>query len=643
MSCKDKIKLLTFLIFGCYQISISAENIDILLSKYEEAADLSKKTRTESLGHYTVITRRDLDVMQAYNLSDVLKSLKLHSYLPNRFGIYQLTSAGSSAGINTSYRLYIDDHEVSSINTDNPFLIFDNYPLDGIDHIEIYYGAGAVRLGNEPSLIIIKLYTKEPSRENTALVRASASTRKDHSLSFNDARVINPNLSYNLVVNHTYLNFPSYHIAGGSISRDTRGSFVFFKIKYHDTTIDVSYAGVNRDAFGGLAVDFSPTISKTKSEDFYINITQRLLEDRSLKLNLSFDTNTRKGEFGNELQGGGVFASQFYPYPPDPLRIPLYYYENRKLNKYMFYISKEFKTDKNVLLTGVSYKIKENNIENIKYTTLSGATELHQILPINRINLFTVFVEDQFNLTDRHLIFTSLKYDNYQRDGGFRDISEYVARFGFTSFIWEKMYLKGFLTRTYIPPSFFEMEMSRQPEELKCEKLKGASLELGYKTDGHSIKLFYGYANAKDMITYLPYAQNISKTLTGHMFVVDYEYMFNQNNKVSMNIFKTFNDFDGFSSTAGGSIKLFNSKGVFDVYNELTYRGGYTVYGKKIDSSLNYNIALKLTLSRNISVGIKGENLFNSSPKSVFVVPSGSTLVLPSFDRRFIVNVEKVF
>ncbi|MEZ0323513.1 MAG: hypothetical protein ABWJ98_04290 [Hydrogenothermaceae bacterium] len=341
------IKILAFSLLTVLPFVSYGKDIKEILSEYEEASDLSNKTKIENLGHYIVITRRELDIMQAYTLTDVLKSLKLYTYIPNRFGIYQLVSAGSSVGSNTSYKLFIDDHEVSSIHTDSPFLIFDRYPLDNIDHIKIYSGAGAVRIGNEPSLIIIKLYTKEPSRENASVLRTSVSSRRDYTISFNDARVIK-DISYNLLISRSYENFPTYRLFSTNLSRDTKRNYLFLKLNYQDTSLDISFADVKRDAFGGLAVDFSSTFSRTSSQDFYINLTQKFLEDKSLKLNLSVDINRREGEFANDLAGGGVFLAPIYPDNPtsDSLKIPTYYYEKRDFNKYTLYISKEFKTEK---------------------------------------------------------------------------------------------------------------------------------------------------------------------------------------------------------------------------------------------------------------------------------------------------------
>lgn len=170
-------------------------------------------------------------------------------------------------------------------------------------------------------------------------------------------------------------------------------------------------------------------------------------------------------------------------------------------------------------------------------------------------------------------------------------------------------------------------------------------MRLNIKKEKHKVNLFYGYAKAKDMIVFTPVAQNINKKLEAQFLSVDYEYKINFGNKISLNVYKTFNNSDEFSSQDGGSIKLFNSNDRFDLYNELIYRKGFTLYGKKIDDSFDYNLGLSYKLDRNLSLKFKGENLLNSSPKSVFIVPKpvDDILVLPSFYRRFIFSIEKVF
>ena len=77
-----KILLLMLMLFS---FSV-AEGIDSLLQEYEKNSELSNKTKDESAGNLIVYTRDDLERMQAESLQDVLKSLRLFSYIENRIG-----------------------------------------------------------------------------------------------------------------------------------------------------------------------------------------------------------------------------------------------------------------------------------------------------------------------------------------------------------------------------------------------------------------------------------------------------------------------------------------------------------------------------------------------------------------------------
>ena len=147
-----------------------SQNISKLLSIYNSKSDLSYQTRKESLGHWIIITRQDLRRMQAYTLEDVLKSIPIFNYGPNESGNYSLTLGGFAYDYYNQFAIYINDHIVNS-GFNGDFDLYADYPLNDVDHIEIYLGPASVILGNVPKLVIIKIYTKKPSRENISSLR----------------------------------------------------------------------------------------------------------------------------------------------------------------------------------------------------------------------------------------------------------------------------------------------------------------------------------------------------------------------------------------------------------------------------------------------------------------------------------------
>jgi iron complex outermembrane receptor protein len=270
----------------------------------------------------------------------------------------------------------------------------------------------------------------------------------------------------------------------------------FCNLTTYDTSIDIGFSRVKRDAYMGLAVDRTPDFSKISSEDAYISITQYLLDDKSLKLNFGYDENRRKIEFENNGLYLPALGSNSLGFPN--YMIVNHYYENRNLKKYTFYISKEFKTDRNVLLIGSSAKFKKNDISDVYPSALRDKYKF------KNQSLYTVFVENQFNINEKNLLFISLKYDHYDIDGGLEELNKFISRLGFISYINNDLYFKGFLTKTYVPPSFYETESSQDPKNLKSEDAKGGSLELIYEKDKNKIQLFCGYMVMEKFIGFGP-------------------------------------------------------------------------------------------------------------------------------------------
>ncbi|MBX0311665.1 MAG: hypothetical protein JHC31_07785, partial [Sulfurihydrogenibium sp.] len=623
------------LVFNSFA-AFGQENVSTLLSEYEESMDLTNKTRVESLGHYTVFTRRDIEMMQANKLSDILKVFRFHTSTQSNFGVYQLVPAGGGVGVETPYRLFINDHEVSSLHTDDPCLTYDNYPLDNIDHIEIYWGAGAVRVGNEPSAIIVKLYTKQPDRENASVFKTFASTTKDYGFSFVDARKPKESFSYLVSVYQGYNNFKTQHLNNTALDRDDFRQHAFLQFNYYDTSIDISFSRVKKDAYMGLALDRTPDLSKAVSEDAYISITQYLLDDKSLKLNFAYDENRKKGEFEND-NGLYLPALGF----PNYMGVN-YYYDSRDLKKYTFYVSKEFKTDRNVLFVGSSVKFKRNDILDIY------PLDLRNKYKFKNQDLYTVFAENQFNVNERNLLFMSLKYDHYDRDGGLKEINKFISRIGFISYVNNSLYVKGFLMKTYVPPSLYEVENSQDPRDLKSEDVKGGTLELNYEREKDKFQLLYGYAAMKSFIDFgMQGTYNLDRLIRSNMFAFDYERRIDADKKFNFSVYKNFINLSKLSPTFGWYVRYLQSMDDFDFFGELIYREGFTVSdGSKVSQSYNLDVGVAYHFSPNLSIKLKGENLLNSSPKSVFPPVPSATLpasIFSAYDRKVLVTIEKVF
>lgn len=89
--------------------------MDKLLNQYRIENDLSEQTKQENEGQLTIFTRQDLERMQAYRLSDVLKTIKSFTYQNSVDGTPVMVNYTAQAFDSALVRLSINDHDIASL------------------------------------------------------------------------------------------------------------------------------------------------------------------------------------------------------------------------------------------------------------------------------------------------------------------------------------------------------------------------------------------------------------------------------------------------------------------------------------------------------------------------------------------------
>lgn len=194
-------KILLFLLLSTYLFS---DTLDNLLNEYDNNSKKSLNTVDEKSGHVFIYSQKDIQRMQYNKLNDVLKELPLLNLNKNRFGVDSLAVSGSKTGVSGFYRVFINDHGISSSYTQNASNSWGNFPLDAINHIEIYYGESSFVSGNEAGIYFIRLYTKDPIKENGSEVNFTVSSKGSTSQSVSDSRLFENGWSYLIYLNNNY-------------------------------------------------------------------------------------------------------------------------------------------------------------------------------------------------------------------------------------------------------------------------------------------------------------------------------------------------------------------------------------------------------------------------------------------------------
>ncbi len=622
-------KLYALLGLGLLSSVFADESISALLEKYEKVGRLEYKTVQEGEGHVILFSKEDLERMQAYTLKDVLKTIKFYHVYSDRFGRYLFNYSLLFSENVTTVRLFINDHEVSSVSTRTPFSIWDNLPLDNIDHIEIYLGESAIKFGNEYASVLIKLYTKDPTKENVVYTRISKDIKSGYGFSVYDAREIKSDLSYMFMFNISKFDREPIN----DLSRDSQINYGYLQLSYKDIHLESAYMRKQSDAFLGSAIDNRPDYGELDGTHKYLSITTHLLEDKSLKLTLSFDDITFDSYEKNEE---GLLSCVPNPYM-------IFKNADVKMKEYSsnLFLQKEYSFENNRFFISGIYKnrgyrfIKKGQlVDSTPVNTQGKATEEY----------FSLLMQGEAKINDNIFFVTGLRYDNYQRPSTYNDIQGFMIKAELVHKLPKNIYYKIFGGSFFVPTSF--LEISSNPD-LNVQNNKLITLELEKKYEKSDIILAVGYTSIKNAIYFNTLTfkfENLSEELNFMFYSLYAKLKISDTGKILFDIFKIDPNKNilPFSSKEGAGLHVFEKIGKVDTYIGIIYRGGYLFGGIDIDDGIDLTAALKYRLNDKVTIGIRGENLLNKALEIPYIGLSRVD-TYPSMDRKIYITLVSSF
>ena len=608
------IKYLLFLLLSTSSVLLASDDLSSLLDDYEDKSQLHNKTKAESAGHLIIYSRDDLDKMKAYTLNDILKSTRSFSLQETSFGQTGLQRAGATCTYAGCVRLYINNQELSSITNASALMIFKNYDLSLIDHIELYISGNAFSFGNEYGFITIKLYTKTPSREKGTLITTSIDKDSNKKFNFLNAGILYNDYEYLLFGNTNKNTYDSIYNNNHEIKRFDDISNVYLTVsKKNDFNIELSKYKTNNDILTGAGVFNTPIDSYQEAIYSYFTYTKYY---NNTKIEASY---AKEENYTQSLDNGGIVLAD----------------NKGTINKMV----QEFKNsvtklsiqnnsiiNNHSLLYGIDYQNKKLNLVRLEHDD-SDLKDTFQ--SANQLKLYSVFLEDSYSINSDNIIIATGKYELYDHIGVDKKDEISQTRLGFVSLLNNNVTLKGFATDNYVYPSAKEFSLySRVVDgnpDLKPIHVNNYSTELIYKKNKHKVNLLYMKMVIQDPIKINPqtmhYFTPANINAKFYDTSIDYQYKLNNNHKIKLQYYWTHHNrsFNA-SPLAGGFIQLSNSLGKFDFYNEIIYKKGYTSQKNIIiKNGYDYTSAITYKLSRALTVTLKGENLLNkaiSSPVS---------------------------
>jgi iron complex outermembrane receptor protein len=622
-------------------LSLYANELDSLLQEYQEHKQKSLKTVDERQGHLFVYSQKEFQLMQYTKLSDILKELPLTNLNKNKFGMYSLTLPATKADVSGFFRFFINDHEISSLQTQSASLSWGDLPLDFVDYIEVYYGDSSFSLGNETGVYFIRIYTKKASEQNGSQLTLSNSSTTSNSQSITHAQTFANGWSYYLFLNQTALQDERDFLNQG-LNNDGVRRYAYLDLKHDTTAIQLGYSDIKKDNYISHSIDAHPNSGEIESKDFFIDFTHYFLKDESIKLQLGYDVNYLKHSEYNPSADGGLLLMPLVLKNPGPPKFYERFEESLKLSKLNVFLSKSFNYFDHNILVALSASQKKYEVKSREATSSGTTTSMEHYYDFDKEEVQSLILQDVYTLSSQLQLIGNAKFDYYKRSGILDNQSQEMYRMGAIYTPLENVGFKGFYTRTYLPPSFYNIDQtSVDKHNLEMQKYKYLTLEGVYTTQNSKFRLTYHDVKIDDFIYSAPNGFiNVSDhTIETDGLIFNYEYLFTNDNQLHLSYYTTTVSENISNSNKGGYIKYMGSYEKFDYFTSLLYRNDYEYLGVDVRSSFDLSLGATYHLNKDVSVSFKGVNLLDKSTKSLhttgFFINNLQNHALEDYGRSF--------
>lgn len=619
-------KLSFILLFFSTLLFAQEENLDDLLSQYREASELSHETKQEKSGHVTIFSRSDLDKMQAYTLNDIIKTIKMFTLKNSAFGPTAIVKSPYSEQSMSSVKIYINSYEVTSITAGTGIAQFGQMGLNHIDHIEIYQASNAIAFHGESGNMVIKLYTKDPARENATVLQGSVDSTGGGRGQVIDAQNFG-DYSYLANVDVSGNRFDKERGRNNKeFSRDSnRGQLYVNFAKKDDYVIEGGASKEKSDIFSGFGQSVEGgDITSTYS---YLHFTKYLPSQTELRISGTYEI---IDVLNSDSSGVRLFDSSL----SNTLDVTSGSYT------YDILLQKRYSYNDHNFLFGTEAKFKTFFLDNLQ----SNGMEKSYPAGPKELDIYMLFGEDSYDINEEHQITLGAKanyYDNHETKAN----TEYLLRLAYLAKLSKEFSLKSFIQKGHVYPIFAQTTFSPiiiPNPDLRVSKNRVIKAELEYNKEKLTLTLGGGTSKSKDGIIFNHSLQkyvNNSGNSDFSQFFLNLEYVFDAENKLVAEYFRAYKDNNSFSSDTGALLQLYSTFGKFDFYNELIYRSSYIgVDGVSMDAGYDYTAGAIYHYNKNLNIKLKGENIFDRA-----IETSIKGAMVPALERRGILTLEYIF
>lgn len=674
-------------------ISLFGNDLDNLLDNYASENDLSNKTKVEKSGSTQLIvyTREDLDNLQYQTLKDVLTMQRFYTYRENRFGQtdlidgepYSISKAGQIA------KIYIDNHELTTLQYDSMIQLLGNIELDFVDNIQIYQGPPSFDISSQSAIVVIKLYSKDPSRDNGNRIGTSINNHKSSNAFFHTANA-EDKLKYFLYTSTT--DFQSEKIKNGTtdLSRDEKRNHLFSTFNYGENDFLLQYITKEKDGFLTNSFDGTPTKDDMEDSLLHLGYKRTFLNDESAEIKANF---TRTKSKLNALDDMPYLTSQHVSQTATTnqlvaLNNPLALVSSQVIansgglfdantpltftntgiygEKYQSTddvltatFTKKYDLKDHQITFGLSFRDKKLSYDTNEYITSAGnisaygtpilsySDTYNSFSKTNYLSdqtIYSLYIQDAYALNENHTLSLGVKGEE-EKNNYYDDETLYTFRIAHT---YEKDHL---MMMTY----YTHMEANKN--SFYFNTINNLENE---KTDiyGHETKYWGENFDISYNILHLTIPNLIaadSNTFTNYNTTEDYflllnsvmfNYKFNEKDSFMIEPWyqygkaKELNNFESYAS--GINTRLVNKFNDFTLFNELVLLKNNTKYLPDA-YEFQYNAGVTYKYDKDLTLYVRGVNIFDGRSGFSYYNYKNRTENINSIEESYTVGLEYTF
>jgi len=610
--------------FVFLSMNIYADNVEKLLSDFNQKNDLSQKTIDENKGHLVLFTREKLEKMHAKTLKDVFKTTPVIYYHENRYGLPDPLSSGAFEPYRSNFiRLYVDGVEITQGWMGSGLRLYGDVNIDFVDHIEFYYAVPSFETAVEPAYLTIFLYSKDPERDSGGKFSLIGGSRGYNSQTVNYGE---QKEDFSYMINFSHTNNKRKKIENGTdkpLSRDFERTQLFSYIKTEDQIFHLQVMKKETDTLAGLSYDATPLVSKID----YLNIHMDYGIDFSEHWRAQFAYDWLKTDANQEDDFPLVYIGDVSDKT---------FSAEVKNSTFSAELTYKEKFGDHRVASGIKGRFK-------KLDSLTLANYGEVFLPFSEEKAFSFFFQDQYALSEAELLTLGVEYTKIFHDSIIKDDDLFQLRLGYI-YASQKWSYKTYLYRTMFAWDPISRYINNQNPSSSPQITTGITQEFAYIEDDYKIRLMLLFMQDENGLV-----KNSLLDDTKYFFtILNYDYNFDVNNKINFqlyyaqykNIFnvKKLNDYSGYLSFT-------NSYEKFDFYNSVIWHLNDVDDKNYFDltSSVSWNVNENLTLI------LKGENLLDKAKKSSMlrIDPRSKAMLSPleisPIDRRITLELEYLF